>query len=889
MATGALIGRDGELAELEHRARTSRLVTIVGPGGVGKTALARAVADRLGSNYPLGARFVDLTRIDDEAVVPSTIADQLGFDSFDALLSSPNDRPLLLLVDNCEHLLDAVAATIVQVLGACHQPTVLATSRSPLELPGESIVSLAPLAVPAAGADAMTCASVQLFLARCRDAGANVGESELAVVVDLCRRLDGLPLAIEIAAARARTMSVADIASRLAQNVDVLDRPRFRGDPRHRSVADTIRWSYDLLTPDQADLLEHLAVFAGPFTVSSARSIVQDASASTLEPDLDELVNASLVVAETDGLTTRYRLLDTVRRFGLDQLRRHDRLEAAYDRFVDHVVASVRETMKSSPAQWYPSVVSELVRMFGDIAEAIRWCVSHDETSTRAYRLCSVLWVVVHQGHADDIVELARRTLVRWPDVDGLQPGAQVAAVHATGEYVTGHPDRALHIASESLARLNTSGPASITLHRVIGQASRALGETDRALEAFATGAAIGHEHGMTVMAIELEAAAALVKADQGDVEAALGELQHVIDQAGAVGSVIIRSWACTALAWVMLRHDLVAARPLIDAALEEARRIDYPISIAVGLRSRAYAELLSGDSGAAVATATELMRDLITRGALSNGRVLLDVTAAIAYRRAHPAWEQLVATARALPITTLASAQFELVPIPATSASPLPRHDAIGAVWNALGEMSVTEPTPGQAGEAGEAGDASIGGRTAEGQVRRLGDVCEFTFAGRAVTLRAAKGVDDLLRLIEADGREIHCLDLVGAGVEAPSTGEVIDATARRNYEQKIRDLQSEIDEAESNSDYARAYKHQAELDTLIDHLTAALGHGNRTRRAAGSTERARSAVTHRLRTTIRQLGRLHPVLGRHLSHAVNTGTYCSYRPEQPTTWRID
>ena len=144
-------------------------------------------------------------------------------------------------------------------------------------------------------------------------------------------------------------------------------------------------------------------------------------------------------------------------------------------------------------------------------------------------------------------------------------------------------------------------------------------------------------------------------------------------------------------------------------------------------------------------------------------------------------------------------------------------------------------------------------------------------------------------MRLIQADGREIHCLDLVGVTVEESSTGEMIDAEARRNYEQRIRDLQAEIDEAEANSDYARAYRHQTELDTLIDHLAAALGHGNRTRRAAGSAERARSAVTHRLRTTIRQLGRAHSLLGRHLTHAVNTGTYCSYRPEQPIVWRIE
>jgi hypothetical protein len=416
-------------------------------------------------------------------------------------------------------------------------------------------------------------------------------------------------------------------------------------------------------------------------------------------------------------------------------------------------------------------------------------------------------------------------------------------------------------------------------LYRVVGQARRALDDRTGSIEAFRAGARIGHELGLDAMALELETAAALVTADDGDVDRGLVELEGLVDRARAIDSVISASWAQAVLGWVMLRRDPAAAVSIIDAALAEAREIDYPIAVAVGLRSRAYAELLAGDTTRAVATASELMRDLLDRGALSNGRLLLDVTAAIAHRQGHHAWEQLVATARTLPITTLASAQFELVPLPPTTVAPVPRHDAIGAAWTVLAELSA-EPAP---------SDGRNGPVDATGSIRRSGDVCEFTFAGRAVTLRASKGVENLLRLIEADGREIHCLDLIGGAVEEPSTGEVIDEAARRDYEQRIRDLQADIDEAEANSDYARAYRYQAELDALIEHLTAAIGHGRRTRRAAGSTERARSAVTHRIRTTIRHIDRVHPVLGRHLTHAVKTGTYCSYRPEMPTSWRIE
>lgn len=174
-------------------------------------------------------------------------------------------------------------------------------------------------------------------------------------------------------------------------------------------------------------------------------------------------------------------------------------------------------------------------------------------------------------------------------------------------------------------------------------------------------------------------------------------------------------------------------------------------------------------------------------------------------------------------------------------------------------------------------------------GTIRVLGDMCELTFGGRTVPLRTTKGALDLIQLIEADGREVRCLDLARAAVEEPSTGEVIDAAARRNYEERIRELQEDVDEAEQNGDYARAYRSQTELDALIEHLTAALGKGGRTRRAADSAERARSAVTHRIRTVIRHVARVHPVLGRHLAHSVKTGMYCSYQPEQPIRWTVE
>ena len=397
---------------------------------------------------------------------------------------------MMLVVDNCEHVIDACATAVAQILGACRQPVVVATSRAPLELPGESIVSLAPLAVPTPDGDPAASPSVQLFLQRVRDAGGEVRDDELGVVAELCRRLDGLPLAIEIAAARTRTMAVGEIASRLDEAIDVLDRPRFRGDPRHRSIAETIRWSHDLLPPGPARLLERLAVFTGPFTADSGRAVAVDAA--SFDADLDELVNASLVVVDERSTPTKYRLLDTIRRFGIEELRRHGTLEQAYDQFVDHVLASVRRILEGSTSTWRPSLVRDLEAEYDDMAEALSHVIAHDDAPDRAYRLCGILWAIVHQGHADDIVVLCRRTLQRWP-ADGSPAATRTVAALATAEYVTGHPDVAAELAEAAIDAEERNSIASITLHRSLGQARRALRDLDGAVRTFRAGATIGH------------------------------------------------------------------------------------------------------------------------------------------------------------------------------------------------------------------------------------------------------------------------------------------------------------------------------------------------------------------------------------------------------------
>src|ERR687898_532518 len=165
-----LVGREAELALVADRLADRRLVTLVGPGGIGKTALARAAVAHCAGRFPEGAHVVDLTRVDAAAAVPESLAAQLGYASFGALLDAPGDHAALVLVDNCEHVLDAVADAVDSLLEACEMPTVLATSRSALEVPGETLVPIGPLGLPPAGTS--DAPAVRLFVARARDAGA---------------------------------------------------------------------------------------------------------------------------------------------------------------------------------------------------------------------------------------------------------------------------------------------------------------------------------------------------------------------------------------------------------------------------------------------------------------------------------------------------------------------------------------------------------------------------------------------------------------------------------------------------------------------------------------------------------------------------------------------
>jgi len=276
--TASFVGRHRELGEVRKKLTEARLVSLVGPGGVGKTRLAVRIATGLGRGFSGGAWLVELAEIGDPALVGQAVMtalnlrDQAAAEPLALLLAYLRDQELLLVVDNCEHLLGAAAQVVTEVLRAAPGVRVIATSREPLSVAGEYVVPVPPLELPALAeplAQLRQNEAVMLFTQRAAAAsgGFELTASNQAAVVDLCRRLDGLPLAIELAAVRTRVLSVEQIVTRLADRFALLTGGSRAALPRHQTLRTTIEWSHDLLPDSERAVLRRLCAFAGRFTL----------------------------------------------------------------------------------------------------------------------------------------------------------------------------------------------------------------------------------------------------------------------------------------------------------------------------------------------------------------------------------------------------------------------------------------------------------------------------------------------------------------------------------------------------------------------------------------------------------------------------------------------
>jgi predicted ATPase/DNA-binding winged helix-turn-helix (wHTH) protein len=326
-----LIGRDAEVEEVSNLARAGRLVTLTGAGGIGKTRLALAVARRLLPHFPDGVWLAELSPLSDPGLVPATVAAAAGLELGGGELSAQRvglmlaARRLLLVLDTCEHVIDAATTMAEAVLRAGSAAHVIATSREPLRAEGEQLYLVPPLAVAQEDAhDPLEFGAARLFVERARAGGADLASDQpwAVTITAICRRLDGIPLAIEMAAARVPTLGVEELAHRLDDRLRVLTGGKRTALPRHQTLRATLDWSHELLTEPERVLLRRLAVFAGAFSLEAADAVAASAEIPSLQivDGLSSLVAKSLVVAAVDAAGPRYRLLDMTRAYALEKL-----------------------------------------------------------------------------------------------------------------------------------------------------------------------------------------------------------------------------------------------------------------------------------------------------------------------------------------------------------------------------------------------------------------------------------------------------------------------------------------------------------------------------------------------------------------------------------------
>ncbi len=326
-AVSKLIGRATAIRDLEDCLSAYRVVTLTGLGGVGKTSLAIEVARRRSLTAREDTVLVELASVSDPGLVPTAVAGSLGqrlgtvrLDAR-AVGQSIGHRELLLVLDNCEHLIDAAAELAETLVRLCPQVSILATSREPLRIAGEYTYRLPPLDVPASdSSDPLQHGAVELFVTRAGDYSRFFKGDDLLSIVSICQRLDGIPLAIEFAAARAATLGVQHLASRLSDRFELLGGTRRTALPRHQTLRATLDWSYELLSQAEQRLLRNLAIFSGGFSFEAAEAMARAIDIQNLEETISNLVSKSFLTLIPSRKAARWRLLETIRVYALEKL-----------------------------------------------------------------------------------------------------------------------------------------------------------------------------------------------------------------------------------------------------------------------------------------------------------------------------------------------------------------------------------------------------------------------------------------------------------------------------------------------------------------------------------------------------------------------------------------
>ncbi len=491
----SFVGREQGMFELKRELATTRLMTLTGAGGSGKTRLALEMARGLVEAYPDGVWLVELAPLSEEALVPKAVAEALEVPErpaepiADTLADVLGDRRLLLVVDNCEHLIEAAAGLVDRLLDSCPRLRILATSREGLGVEGEARWPVPPLSVPERGRTPSSeklegYESVRLFVerARERDPSFSLRPPNALAVADICRMLEGIPLAIELAAARVGTLSLEQISERLKDALGLLTRGGRTAVPRQRTLKGTLDWSYDLLSEPERGLFRRLSTFAGGWTLEASEAVgsgegVEEGEVLDL---LSGLVEKSMVVTKgSDKGGVRYRLLEPVRQYALERLEESGEAEAAKRAHAEYFLALSEEAepelLGPREAEWYDRLEEEHDNIRAALSRALEGA-----DPELGLRLAGAIWWFWHRhGHLREGLRWLEGALAKEGGASAI---ARAKALGGIGwmAFGLGDLERAKALHKESLALSEERGAfRQLTLILLEGLACGAGAEGD--------------------------------------------------------------------------------------------------------------------------------------------------------------------------------------------------------------------------------------------------------------------------------------------------------------------------------------------------------------------------------------------------------------------------
>lgn len=573
-----LIGRESEVtaARAFLLDESVPLLTLTGPGGVGKTRLALAIAQVVADQFVNGVSWVDLGSLVDPAPVPATVMAALDLSAggarspVETVIRAIRTEQRLLILDNCEHVLAAAAEVIAALAASCPALQILATSRAALRVRGEQVLPIPPLSVPASIKpsleEMLASPALQVFAQRARAANPDfaVTNEHADAVVEVCRHLDGLPLAIELAAARADVFSPTALLSLLQQRLPLTGRGARDVPQRHQTLFDAIAWSDALLSPDERDAFHRLSVFPGPWTLEAASAVCGIPLPTVLE-QVESLIQQCIVVRHSgmDRSIPRFSMLETIRRYGLERLAESDEERSA----------------RSAHAAWYLALASTAGPDFDAGRDVADWMTRLDDELPNVLAATTWLW---ETGDVEGLLRLLGETDEYWT----ARP--YYADIRRWLEYGLG---QSLDVAPEVRAR---------ALHLIVYM-SALLGEYAEAVNHAGEGVKLAQSladpfilgRALSVLGVAWDLAGEPARAAQFYADAV-----PLLRGAGET------TWAALCLSNAgdmrLLEGDIAAAIPLLDEALTIQERADYTTGIALVLGQRGHAARLQGDLSSA-------------------------------------------------------------------------------------------------------------------------------------------------------------------------------------------------------------------------------------------------------------------------------------------------